>query len=50
MKRSEINRLILDSKDFFDKMNFKLPPWAFWPPERWEGKYKSCSEIVDNML
>ncbi len=50
MKRSEINRLILDSKDFFNEMNFKLPPWAFWSPERWKGKYESCSEIVDNML
>lgn len=31
-------------------MNFKLPPWAYWKPEDWKGKYDSCSEIVDNML
>lgn len=50
MKRGEINQLIRDSKDFFDKMNFKLPKWAYWKPEEWKGKYDTCSEIVDNML
>ena len=50
MKRSEINQLISESIVFFDKMNFKLPPWAFWKPEDWKGKYSTCSEIVDNML
>ena len=50
MKRSEINQLIAESIAFFDSMHFKLPPWAFWTPEDWKGKYNSCSEIVDNML
>lgn len=50
MKRSEINRLIKNSIGFFDKMNFKLPPWAFHKPETWKGEYLNCSEIVDNML
>ncbi len=50
MKRSEINQLIKDSIQFFYKMNFKLPPWAFWTPEDWKGKYNTCSEVVDNML
>jgi D-lyxose ketol-isomerase len=50
MKRSEINHLILSSIDFFNKMNFKLPPWAYWNPENWKGKYDVTSEIVDNML
>lgn len=49
MKRSEINQLIRDSKDFFNEMKFNLPPWAFWTPEEWKGKYDTCSEIVDNM-
>ena len=31
-------------------MNFKLPPWAYWEPEEWKGKYDTCSEIVENML
>ncbi len=50
MKRSEINQLINSSIDFFNQMNFKLPPWAYWTPENWKGNYDSCSEIVDNML
>lgn len=50
MKRSEINQLIRGSIEFFNQMNFKLPPWAFWKPADWKGKYETCSEIVDNML
>jgi D-lyxose ketol-isomerase len=50
MKRSEINQLIRQSIDFFNRMKFNLPPWAFWNPEDWKGKYYSCSEIIDNML
>lgn len=50
MKRSEINQLIAESIAFFDSMNFKLPPWAFWKPEDWKGKAESCSEIAENML
>ena len=50
MKRSEINRLILSSIDFFNEMNFRLPPWAYWKPAEWKGTYETCSEIVDNML
>jgi len=50
MKRSEINQLIRESIEFFNQMNFKLPPWAFWKPADWKGKYETCSEIADNML
>ena len=50
MKRSEINSLIRSSVEFFGQMNFKLPPWAFWKPKDWKGKYETCSEIADNML
>ncbi|MBN2611430.1 MAG: D-lyxose/D-mannose family sugar isomerase [Bacteroidales bacterium] len=50
MKRSEINQLIRESIEFFNRMNFKLPPWAFWKPADWKGKYETCSEIADNML
>jgi D-lyxose ketol-isomerase len=50
MKRSEINNLLRNSVDLFDEMNFRLPPWAYWKPEDWKGKYNACSEIVDNML
>lgn len=50
MKRSDINLLIHEAKEFFGKLNFYLPPWAFRRPEDWKGMYPSCSEIVDNML
>jgi len=50
MKRSEINRIIIQAKEFFRSMGFHLPPWAFWAPEEWKGRYEDCSEIVDNML
>ena len=50
MKRSEINQLIRESIEFFNHMNFKLPPWGYWAPEEWKGKQESCSEIIDNML
>jgi D-lyxose ketol-isomerase len=50
MKRSEINQLIQSSIGFFNLMNFKLPPWAYWKPVDWKGKYETCSEIADNML
>jgi len=50
MRRSEINKLIINSIEFFDQMNFKLPPWAFRKPGDWKGQYENCGEIVDNML
>jgi len=50
MKRSDINLLIENSLEFFDAMKFRLPPWAYWSPEEWKGKYPSCTEIIDNML
>jgi D-lyxose ketol-isomerase len=50
MKRSEINNLIISSVEFFNQMNFRLPPWAFRKPEEWKGQYSNCNEIIDNML
>ncbi len=50
MKRSEINQLISESIEFFKEHKFNLPPWAFWKPEDWNGKYEICQEIVDNVL
>ncbi|MGE4423890.1 MAG: D-lyxose/D-mannose family sugar isomerase [Pseudodesulfovibrio sp.] len=48
MKRSEINALIRDAKEFFASFKFALPPWAFWAPEQWKGK--EDSEVVRNQL
>jgi D-lyxose ketol-isomerase len=48
MKRSKINALISDAKNFFSKHQFHLPPWAFWEPADWKGK--GALEVVQNML
>jgi D-lyxose ketol-isomerase len=50
MKRSEVNSIIKGLEEFFAKHQFMLPEWAAWGTEYWKGKYKTCSEIVDNKL
>lgn len=50
MKRSEINQIMKEAVEFIDKMNFKLPPFAFWSPKEWETKGEEYNEIRDNML
>jgi D-lyxose ketol-isomerase len=37
MKRSEINNYINEAKCLFFGVGFKLPPFAFWTPEYWQG-------------
>ncbi len=50
MTRSEINALIRDSKTFFERMLFRLPPWAFWAPSQWRGTLPATRGIIDSML
>jgi len=50
MKRSEINELIRDALDFFDEMNFRLPPWGYWGPEDWKQNKDNCEEIFSSQL
>lgn len=50
MKRSEINSIMRDAISFIEKMNFKLPPFAYWTPEDWANKGHDYDEIRDNML
>lgn len=50
MKRSEINAIQRDAKDFLDKYSFKLPPWAFWSPEDWKARSNEIEEIPSCML
>ena len=50
MKRSEINAVLRDAVEFCRKMNFQLPPWAYWSPEDWAQAGHECDEIRDNML
>ena len=50
MKRSEINRSILDAIALFESMQFKLPPFALWSPEQWQQVDEEAREILDNGL
>lgn len=50
MKRSQINHLLRDAIEFCEKMNFKLPPYAFWSPIDWQDKGSEYDEIRANML
>jgi len=45
MKRSSIDALIDQAIAFFDTFQFKLPPFAFWTPQQWQGKGSEADEI-----
>jgi D-lyxose ketol-isomerase len=50
MKRSEVNSIISDFKEFLYRYKFMLPEWAYWSPDKRTGAYKKCSEVGDNKL
>lgn len=50
MKRSEINKLLVEASEFFSSFHFQLPPFAFWSPERWQSTGPEADEIRDNEL
>ncbi len=50
MKRSEINAIQREAKEFLASHQFKLPPWAFWAPDDWKHTNEDVSEILDCML
>ncbi len=50
MKRSTINKEIVNAIKMFEQIGFKLPPFAFWSPEDWSKKGTEVIEIIDNML
>ena len=50
MKRSEINRVIRETKAFLEEHRFPLPPFAHWSPEDWRAKGPEADEIRRNML
>ncbi len=47
MKRSEINAIIQQVKQFIDAQNFHLPHFAYWSLDDWRTKGQECREIVD---
>jgi D-lyxose ketol-isomerase len=50
LKRSEINNYIREAENFIHKMNFFLPPFAFWTPDDWKTKGCEYDEIKQNQL
>lgn len=50
MKRTEINKLMLNALDFFAENKFYLPTWATFSPTDWKGKSDIMSEIVNNAM
>lgn len=50
VKRSEINRYIVEALEFFTTQNFVLPPFAHWTREVWRSKHHEVDEIRDRML
>ena len=50
MKRSEINRIMTDAKNFMEERKFALPPWAYWNLTDWERNKKDATEVINNQL
>ncbi len=50
MKRSRINALIVEAKQLFDSVGFRLPPFAFWSPTQWAARGHDADEIRVNAL
>jgi hypothetical protein len=50
MKRSEINEIIRQGREFLVECGFHLPPFAFWTPEQWQQKGHEADEIRQSML
>ena len=50
MKRSEINKYILEALDFFKEHNFYLPKFAHWTLKEWKQQTENIQEIIDNGL
>lgn len=50
MKRSEINQAIMKAKEAMAAINFKLPYFAEWSPEKWKENKDKIENIKEVML
>jgi len=50
MKRSHINRVIIEAIRFFEQHRYKLPPFGHWTPHDWKTKGSEADEIRRNSL
>ena len=46
MKRSEINKIMLEADEFIQKFGFKLPPFAYWSVPDFQKKKVAAVEII----
>ncbi len=47
MKRSEINRILLEAAEFIRSFGYVLPPFAWWGPAQMQAKRAEIAKIVD---
>ena len=47
MKRSEINQIIAESIEFFEKYRFKLPKFGYYKLDDWKNVRESNQEVFD---
>ncbi len=50
MKRSEINALMGEAWDFFERYSFRLPVWAAWSPADWAAAGNEAAEVARHQL
>ena len=50
MKRSEINQILREAKDFLASRQFVLPEWAAWSLSDWKANRDKVDYIVERML
>ena len=50
MKRSEINKALVEMEAFINRYKFALPPFCHFTPNEWRSKGHDYDEIRDNML
>lgn len=47
MKRSEINKIILENRKFIESCNFMLPKFAYWSADQWKNLSDEHKEMRD---
>lgn len=50
MKRSRVNEIIRQSDEFIQSFGFKLPPFAYWSPQKMQSNRSKISAIIDARL
>jgi D-lyxose ketol-isomerase len=50
MKRSEINRIIVQAKEFMHENHFMLPQWGYWSLDQWKENKAEAAGVIDHLL